>query len=143
MCFTPHTLPPLSRRGLEMPKNKFSFKVGAPLPKSLGQCADFYHEVQELRHAMAKEEISNHIVESLPVGDSGAIGHKYKAVVTSTEKATADDWEAIYDYVHQFDRYDLLGKSLNAKAVKEMWDNGEKVPGVQKFHAKKLSITKI
>lgn len=135
-----------------MTKNKFSFKVGDPLPKSLGQCADFYHEVKELRLAMAKEvaiiqaretEISNHIVEKLPVGDKGAIGSKYKAIVTSTEKPTADDWEAIYDYVHQFDRYDLLGKSLNAKAVQEMWDNGEKVPGVQKFHAKKLGITKI
>ena len=99
---------------------------------------------KEVAVIQAREtEISNHIIESLPVGDSGAIGHKYKAVVTSDEKPTADDWEAVYDFVVENDRFDLLGKSLNAKAVKEMWENGEKVPGVQKFHAKKLRITRI
>lgn len=135
-----------------MPKNRRSLKVGKPLPKSLGQCADFYHEVKELRLAMTAEvaivkaretEIQEHIIDTLPVGDKGAIGQKYKAVVTSDEKPTADDWDKIYAYVKKRDRFDLLGKSLNAKAIQEMWDNDEKVPGVKVFHAKKLSITKI
>lgn len=135
-----------------MAKNRRSLKVGKPLPKSLGQCADFYHEVKELRLAMAQEvkaiqaretEIQEYIIENLPVGDRGAIGHVYKALVTSEPKPTPEDWDKIYAYVKKRDRFDLLGKSLNAKAVTEMWDNDKKVPGVGVFHAKKVSITKI
>ena len=135
-----------------MKKNRRSLKVGDPLPKSLGQCADFYNEVKELRLAMAKEvkaimdresEIREHIIETLPVGDRGAVGIRYKAIVTSDEKPTADDWDLIYDYIAENDRFDLLGKSLNAKAVQELWDNNVKIPGISKFNAKKVSITKI
>ena len=131
--------------------NKRSLKVGKPLPKNLGMCADFYHEVQQLRLAMEKEvatiqaresEIREHIIENLAVGDK-AKGSFYKALVTSDEKPTPDDWAAIYDYVYRYDRYDLLAKKLNAKAVEKIWDEGEKVPGVKVFHAKKVSITKI
>ncbi len=130
-----------------------SLKVGARLPKTLGRCADAYHEVRELRLAMDKDvkrvkerenEIHDHILEHLSKSDdTGASGLKYKALVTSKEKASADDWEDIYDYIMENDRFDLLGKSLNQKTVAELWDNDEKVPGVKKVHVKSLSITKI
>lgn len=130
-----------------------SLKVGAKLPRSIGRCADAYKEVRDLRLAMAKDvtriqeretEIKDHIIEHLSKSDdTGASGMKYKAQITESEAASADDWEDIYDYIMENDRFDLLGKSLNQKAVKEMWDNGKKVPGVKKVHVKKVSITKI
>ncbi len=130
-----------------------SLKVGAPLPKSIGRCADAFKEVQELRLAMDKDvkrikdrenEIKDHIIEHLSASDdTGASGLKYKALIKTDVKASADDWEEIYDYVVENDRFDLLGKSVNQKTVKELWDNDESVPGVKKVNVKTVSITKI
>ncbi len=130
-----------------------SLKVGAALPKSIGRCADAFKEVQELRLAMDKDvkrvkdrenEIKDHIIEHLSKSDdTGASGLKYKALIKTDEKASADDWDEIYDWVVEEDRFDLLGKSLNQKTVKELWDNDEKVPGVKKVNVKTVSITKI
>ncbi len=128
-------------------------KVGDKMPKSIGRCADAYHEIRELRLAMDKDvkkikaretEIHNHILDNLSASDdTGAAGLKYQAQIKTDEKASADDWEEIYDYISDNDRFDMLGKSLNQKAIKEMWDNDMKVPGVKKVNVKSVSITKI
>ena len=132
-------------------KNRRSLKVGRPLPKSLGMCADFYHDIQQLRLAMESEvkaiqaresEVREHIIENLAVGDK-AKGRAYKALVVSDEKPTPDDWDKIYAYVKKHNRFDLLGKTLNSKNIQKIWDKNKKVPGVKVFHAKKVSITKL
>lgn len=130
-----------------------SLKVGDPLPKSIGRCADAYHEVRELRLAMAKEvdviakrerEIHEHILENLSASDdTGASGLRYKALVITSVKPQAKDWEEIYDWISENDRFDLLGKSLNSRTVEELWENEVTIPGVGKVNVKKLSITKI
>lgn len=134
-------------------KVKLSYKFGAPLPKSLGICADHLKAVGNLRLLMQKDvdevkkretEISEHLIEHLSASDdTGVSGKKYHAKVESKPAATADDWELIYDYIVENDRFDLMGKSLNQKAVKEMWADDEKVPGVKKINVKKLSLTKV
>lgn len=132
---------------------KVSLKVGAPLPKSLGACADAYHEVRSLRLAMEKEvdpiqareaEIKAHIIDNLSVKeDTGAAGQHHRAQIKIEEQPTVEDWELLYDFVVEEDRFDLIGKSLGMKAAKEMHAAGEKIPGVGKITVKKLSITKI
>lgn len=132
--------------------DRVGLNVGDPLPKSLGQCADAFKDINDLRLSMDKSvkrikdrenEIKNHILDNLAASDdTGVSGLRYKATVVVTEAPTAEDWEAIYDFVSAEDRFDILGKSLNAKAVKEMWEAGEKMPGVGVVHVKKLSITK-
>lgn len=134
-------------------KVKLSYKFGDPLPKSLGICADHLKAVGNLRLLMQKDvdevkqretEIQEHLIENLSASDdTGVSGKKYHAKVVSKPQATADNWELIYDYIHQEDRFDLLGKSLSQTAVKEMWENDEKIPGVKKINVKKLSITKV
>lgn len=130
-----------------------SLKVGDPLPKSLGHCADAYKEVNGLRLEMdadvkivkAREtEINEHIIEHLAESDlTGASGLKYKAQIKPGIAGSVTDWEALYDYIVEEDRFDLLNKSLNQKAVKEMLEAGVKIPGVEKINTKKLSITKV
>ena len=130
-----------------------SLKFGAPMPKTIGRCADAYKEVSELRLAMQKEvdtikeresEINDHILENLSASDdTGASGLKYKAQIKTSVAPSATDWEAIHDFVYENDRFDILGKSLNKKAIEELWDAGKKVPGVVKINVKKVSITKI
>ena len=130
-----------------------SLKVGDPLPEVLGHCADFYKQVRDLRLAMDKEvkaikdretEIYNHIVDNLSVEENtGVAGRKYRAQITTQEEPTVTDWENLYDYIHENDRFDLLNKSLAKKAVKDMLEEGDKIPGVDTIIVKKVSITKI
>ncbi len=130
-----------------------SLKFGDPMPKTIGRCADAYKEVSDLRLAMQKEvdaikkretEINEHILENLSASDdTGASGLKYKAQIKTSVALSATDWEAIHDFVYENDRFDILGKSLNKKAIEELWDAGKKVPGVVKINVKKVSITKI
>jgi len=133
--------------------SKISVTYGDPIPKSIGRCADELADVRALGIAMGKEvalvkkregELRDHIIENLSVGDdSGAAGKKYRAQIKVDIKATVTDWEDLYDYIVEHDRFDLLGRSVTQKAVKDMWDNNDKVPGVEKINVKTVSITKL
>tara|TARA_R110000772_G_scaffold2839_1_gene10322 strand:- start:32722 stop:33135 length:414 start_codon:yes stop_codon:yes gene_type:complete len=132
---------------------KFSYNFGDDLPKSLGLCTDHLKKVSKLRLAMQKEvdevkkretEIQEHIIEHLSASDdTGVSGKFYQSKVVTSEAASAEDWDKVYDFVHAQDRFDLLSKSLSQKAIKEMWEAGEQIPGVTKVNVKKLSITKV
>lgn len=130
--------------------------VGAPMPKSLGRCADLYHDVRELRLLMEKEceaikaretEIQEHIIRTLPKGDTGASGLRYRAQIKSETKPQVDEakggWPAVWAFIKKTDRFDIIQKRLGEKAIADMWENGEEIPGVAKVHVPKLSITKI
>lgn len=131
--------------------------VGSPMPKSLGRCADFYHDVRELRLAMQKEceaiearekEIQEHIIDNLSKSDdTGAAGLRYRAQVKPETKPQISDekggWQAFWQYVADNMRFDLMQKRLGDKAIADMWANGEEIPGVAKVHVPKLSVTKI
>lgn len=129
------------------------FTKGKPIPKSMGLVTDQLKEVSELRLAMQQEvdivkgretELRAHLLDNLADSDDrGAVGKKYKSLITKEPVATADDWDLIHDYVYENDAFHLLGKSLNQKAVKELWDDGIKIPGIKKMQNKKLSITKV
>lgn len=134
-------------------KVRLSYVAGDPMPKSLGICADHYKAVQSLRLLMQKDidvvkkrekELEDHIVENLSASDdTGVSGKKFHAKVTSKKQPTADDWEKIHDWIYENDRFDILGKSLNSKAVNEMWEDGKVIPGVKAVNVKKLSVTKV
>lgn len=130
--------------------------VGSPMPKSLGRCADLYHDVRDLRLLMEKEceaikaretEIQEHIIRTLPKGDTGASGLRYRAQIKMEDKPQVDEtkggWPALWEFIAASKRFDLLQKRLGEKAIADMWEQGEAVPGVAVVHVPKLSITKI
>ncbi len=132
--------------------NQISIKAGDPLPKSLGACADALKEVSELRLAMTKEvdavrsretELREYLIENLSAEETGVSGLRYRAQVKKKTKYSVKDWTKVHNYVYDNDRFDLLGKSLNQKAAGEIYEAGEKLPGVDKVHVPMLSITKI
>lgn len=131
---------------------KIFYEKGKPIPKSLGEVADHLKEVTLLRLEMKKEvdlvearekELRNYLVENLSDKETGVSGRKYHAQVKKSVKPIVDDWEEVYDYIVDNDAFHILGKSLNAKAVNEIWDDDKKIPGVSKMHAKTLSLTKV
>jgi hypothetical protein len=135
-----------------------SFKEPA-VPASYGRCADLYKDVQALRLAMEAEaeevkafenRLKAHMIDGLSKSDdTGAAGLKYrvqivtKAVPRVQTEDDANGWAKLHAYIQKTGRFDLLQKRLGEKAVKDMWAAGEIVPGVEKFNAHDLSITKI
>ena len=128
-------------------------KVGDPMPESIGLCADEYASVRELRLAMQKlvdvvkareSEIKEHIIQELPKSqNTGAAGKKYRAQIVTKDEPTLKDWDALTTYIAENNRFDILTKRLADKAVKDMWEAGDTVPGIEKFRAVDVSITKI
>lgn len=142
-------------------------KVGAPMPKTMGRCADLYHDVRELRLAMEKEveeikaretEVQEHIINTLSSGegDTGAAGLKYRAqlvvkpkprLLTGVDPQTLlarEGWGIFTSWVRKNDRFDMIQKRINESAVME-WQDAEKrvMPGLEMVNVKTLSVTKI
>ncbi len=128
------------------------YEKGAELPKSVGACADLFKEVESLYRDMKSEtddvyerlgEIREHIIANLSKSDdTGASGLKYRAQVKSEAKPKAADWDKIYAYITKHKRFDLLQRRLSEKAVMELYE-AEGMPGIERIHVKKVSITKI
>ncbi len=123
------------------------------MPDSIGICADLYAEVRELRLAMQKHvddvksresEIRDHIIDNLSKSaDTGAAGKRYRAQVVRKLKPSLKDWDAFTAFVVANNRFDLLQKRIAERGVLDMLENDEVVPGVERFHAVDVSITKI
>lgn len=137
-----------------------SFKEPA-IPESIGRCADLYRDVRELRLSMAKEvedveafekRVKAHIIDNLSKSDdTGAAGLRFRAQIVNKEvpKITQDDdnpnvgWPQLQAYIVQTGRFDLMQRRLSDKAIKDMWEAGEVVPGVERMKVPDVSITKI
>lgn len=137
-----------------------TFKPPA-MPQSIGRCADLYHDVRELRLAMEKEvedvqrfesAVKAHILDNLSKSaDTGAAGLRYRAQRTEKKvpKIRQDDdnpqigWPQFWAYVVKTSRFDLVQKRLADKAIKDMWEAGETVPGVEVLNVPDVSITKL
>jgi hypothetical protein len=128
-------------------------EVGAPLPNSIGKCADLYSDVRALRLAMDKEaaavkaretEIREHIISNLSKSDdTGAAGLRYRAQIVMKDVPHLTDWSLFTGYILENDRFDLLQKRLGEKAVMDMIAAGEAIPGVERMKIPDVSITKI
>jgi hypothetical protein len=122
------------------------------LPKSLGACVDLAHDLREKRLTMQKEVdaveaqekfVREHIIKSVPKGDSGAVGKRFKGVVLTEDIPQVEDWDVFYRHISKTKSFDLLNRAVNRKAVSERWADKKAVPGVKVFKAVKLSITKV
>jgi hypothetical protein len=130
---------------------------GAPLPKSIGLRADLYSDIRAVRLAMEKEvaavkereaEVRESIIEDLSKSDdTGAAGKRYRAqIVTKIVPKVAegaDGWPKLWAFIAKNNRFDLLQKRVGEKAVADMWEAGEMVPGIEKMRIPEVSITKI
>jgi len=119
----------------------------------MGRCADLYHDVRELRLAMAKEveaveeferEIKQHIIDNLSKSDdTGAAGLRYRAQIITKVKPTVEDWPALQAHVRSTGDFDLFQKRISDKAVADRWSDSVEIPGVGRFNAVDVSVTKI
>lgn len=141
---------------------KDGYPVALKIPKSFGLCADMLHDLREARLAAAKlveafaeqeAELKNHIIDKLPKGDKGAVGQHHKVEVKTEEAPRIGDDKAFYAWVKKADAFDVLQRSLNAKAVRDRMEAQPLVnkstgvrkplPGIDMFKVVKVSLTKV
>lgn len=122
-------------------------------PKAMGACADMLFELRAKRLEMqraidlvAAEEsaLKNHIINNLPKSEaSGVAGKLARVTVVTKIVPQVKDWDALYKYVKKTGDFDLMQKRLTDTAIKERWDNGKEVPGVERFNVVSISMNKI
>lgn len=120
---------------------------------TLARTVDQLYEVRKRRLEAQKEvdklqkietELNNTLIEHLPASDaSGVAGHIARAQIVATIIPTVENWDEFYKYVAKNKNFGLLQRRLSVKAVEELWEDGKVVPGVGRFHAKKVSLTKV
>ena len=83
-------------------------------------------------------------VQKLAVGESsGQQGMKSRVQVTESVIPVVEDWPKFYAHIKKKGEFELLNRAVNRAAVMERWDQKKQIPGVGKFHAKKVSVTKL
>lgn len=135
------------------PPTSDPLEVGGPIPQSIGRRADLYSDIRALRLAMEKEveavkarehEVRESIIADLSKSDdTGAAGLRYRAQIVSKDVPRAMDWAKVHAYIRETGRFDLLQKRLGEKAVMDMAEAREFIPGIEIVKVPDVSITKI
>ena len=120
--------------------------------KELGLIIDEYYEqrairleaerkIKELKEAETrlKYQILEILAES---GLQKASGHVATASIKTTMIPVVEDWDSIYKYIVDTDRFDLLHKRLSTIAWRELYEAGEVLPGTTGVEDIDLSLTK-
>ena len=129
------------------------YELNGPIPPTIGRVADLYKGVTAIRLLMEKEvkkvraresELKEHMIDNLSKSDDqGAVGLKYRVQLTKTVKPVTKDWEQVYDYIVENDRFDMLQKRLGDRAVLDIYEETGYMPkGIEKFNAIGISVTK-
>ncbi|OQW33960.1 MAG: hypothetical protein A4E20_12080 [Nitrospira sp. SG-bin2] len=122
------------------------------LPKTMGACADLLYETREKRLAaqkivdeLAKQEaaVREHIINNLPKSDTGASGKRARVSVVTKQVPQVKDWDKFYAHVKKTGQFELMQRRLADTAIRERWDNGKQVPGVEAFGVVSVSLNKI
>lgn len=123
-------------------------------PRTMGKCADKLYELRQKRLAMQKEvdevaaeekALKAHIIDNLPKSQaSGIAGKTARVTVVTKEEPQVKDQEAFRKYMNHTKRFDLANKLRpSAPAIRDMWEEGKDIPGVEKFNVVTVSLNKV
>lgn len=88
--------------------------------------------------------VEDHFIQTLMVGDSSGVqGMKSRVQVTESVIPVVKDWPTFYAHIKKTGEFELLNRAPNRTSIVERWDAKKQVPGIDKFHAKKVSCTKL
>ena len=123
-------------------------------PKSLAQCADACYTIKQERLELQKkvdelkdreQQLKDKLTAELPKGEaSGIAGKVARVAILMQLHADLKDEKKARDYAVKTGRWDLFYKMRVAeRAVKEMWDDGKNVPGVEPIEVPFVSVNKL
>lgn len=118
-------------------------------PKELGNLADQYWHAYNVRlnaERAAKElkgiesKLYAQLVTELQSQELTSVGGQVvRLTLTRSTEPVVKDWQAVYAYMTEHQDFSLMQKRLAAPAIKERWEAGEQIPGVETFVVHKLS----
>lgn len=83
-------------------------------------------------------------IQKLAVGESSGVqGMKSRVQITESVVPIVKDWPTFYKHIKKTGEFELLNRAPNKTAIQERWDAKKQVPGIDKYHAKKTSCTKL
>lgn len=125
----------------------------APSLSELAAIADEYYALNKARLAEQKRvdekktremELRQILIDSLDKSDAkGVAGQSCRVTVVTKPVPSLVDREAFFEHVRRRSAWDLLNWSMSDTAVKQRWDDGKDVPGVEVFNVVKLSVNKL
>jgi len=128
-------------------------KITYKFPKTMGACADRLYELRQKRLDMQKEvdkvaaeesALKEHIINTLPKSEASGVAGKLARVTVITKVVPqVKDWDAFYKYVKKTGQFDLMQRRITDGAIKERWEAGKEIPGVEHFNAISVSINKV
>lgn len=102
-------------------------------------------ELQKQVDALEAEEkaLQQQVIEALQRARNKSVsnGDRLFQIVTTNEPQV-DDWNVLYKHILSTGHFELLHRRINSKAIKERWDEEEKIPGIGSIPVTKLSDTK-
>lgn len=127
-------------------------KKKVKLTRNMAQMADLYYRLREERAVLNKEvnsidadikAVREHLINGLEKGEASGISGKLARVwVDVSQEPVVENWNDFYKYVSRNKRFDFLQRRLNPLAIKLVWDDGKKIPGVKSFGVVKLHVGK-
>ena len=119
---------------------------------TLGEAIDALYQARAARLAMAKEVKDLQSKESLAkaqvlklLGEAGlekASGKLATAGITTEDVPYIKDWDQVYAYIKENDRFDLLQKRIGVVAWRDLYKDNVLVPGTEAAVDTDLSLTK-
>lgn len=122
-------------------------------PNAMGRLVDRFKAVEAERLAADKtaaalkaDEVTlkNTIIAALNKAETTvAGGATYKVELTQEDQPTVKDWPKFYAYILKNKAFELLERRPGKAAIKERWEDGVNIPGVDRFPVDKLSFNKL
>lgn len=132
---------------------KDALPKGFTLLKTAASRADLLYAVN--KHRLAEQNklkeysefevlLNRWFIENLVAGDSSGVAGKIGRVeIKKKDFVSVADWNKFNAYVKRNKADDLLTIKANDKAIKERWEDGKQIPGIEKGTIKVISLTKV
>lgn len=119
---------------------------------SLGEAIDLLYTVRAARLVLAKsikeKQAEEHTAKAevlkklATLGLQKASGKLATAGILKDDVPVVNDWDKVYEYIKDNDRFDLIQKRIGVVAWRELYHDGKLVPGTESAIDTDLSLTK-
>jgi len=122
------------------------------LPKTAGTCVDKLYQLREEKKQAQKavtaidddfKTLLEHTKKLLKKAKAeGTVGKVARMQINKSEVPILKDMDRLKAFAKRTKSPDLISESMSTAAIKQRWDDGKEVPGVEHMVIEKVSITK-
>ena len=119
--------------------------------QAMGELADEWWTLRASRLAIEKEvarireqesRAKSALLQSLTENKVTSVGgQKVRVTHVVKDKPSVNDWEEVYSYIRETGSFDILQRRIGERAVKDRWDDGVKIPGIESYPIDEISYS--